>query len=46
MKDQIIEKLNEELRQSKSTSKSQETMISYFRKKVEEMQTEIEQEKN
>ena len=33
----VIEKINDELRQAKSTVKSQETMISYFRKKVEEV---------
>eukprot|EP00347_Sterkiella_histriomuscorum_P004300 403360973 len=46
MKELVIEKINEELRQSKSTAKSQETMISYFRKKVEELTKQVEKEKN
>ena len=36
-KDMCIENLNDQLKHAKSTIKSQETTISFFRKKVEEI---------
>ena len=44
-KELYVEKLNEELKHQKSTIKSQETTISYFRKKVEELTKQLEEEK-
>lgn len=37
IKDMQIEKLNEELTHIRSITKSQETTVSYFRKKIEEI---------
>lgn len=44
-KESQIDKLNEELRSLRSTVKSQETTISYFRKKTEELNKQVELEK-
>lgn len=37
--------MREELKSLKSTAKSQETTISYFRKKIEELQRQCEDDK-
>ena len=44
-KDIQNEKLNEEIKQLRSTVRSSETTISYFRKKVEELNKHLEEEK-
>lgn len=46
IKDLHIEKLNEEMQHVKSTVRSQETTISYFRKKIDEINKQLEDEKN
>lgn len=44
-KDEELEALREELKQHRSTTKSQETTLTYFRKKVEELEKILEEEK-
>lgn len=45
MKDMQIDKINEELKHVKSIQRSQETTISYFRKKVDELNKQLEDER-
>ena len=42
----MIEKLSEELKHLKSTSRGQENTISYFKKKVEELTKQLSEEKS
>jgi len=44
-RDNEIAKLSEDLKHVRSTVKSQETTINYFRKKVEEMNKQVDQAK-
>lgn len=42
----LIEKVNEEMKHIKSTARSQDTTISYFKKKVEELMQQVDKEKS
>lgn len=44
-KEMIIENMKNEARQLKSTVKSQEASVAYFKKKIDELNTKLEQEK-
>ena len=42
----MIEKLNEEMKHMKSTMRGNENTISYFKKKVEELSKQLQEEKS
>ena len=45
-KDQVIDQNTSEMRQLKSTLKSQETSIAYFKRQISELEQQLEVEKH